>query len=211
MRGKWIVTGCAVLLALNGWAMSITVEIVDGGAFALDVELTDTIEQVKRLIQDQEGIAPEDQTLLFDGGELEDGRTLADYNIKDGSAIQLNVAGYVTDPGDGSDPDDSDGDSEPGDSGDDSNPDDGTDPDAGDDPEDGDPEDPGTDGNVGDEGQPVYTTQNESADRGEPGSTSSTTAASTSAAKSSPDYVDRLESGVQSFVQGIRAQEQAGE
>jgi ubiquitin len=207
MNKKWMAATILILLAATSFAMQINVAIVEGGTFTLEVELTDTIEAVKNYIQAEVGVAPEDQTLLFDSQELADGRTLADYGIEAGDSLQLNVAGSVTDPGDGDNPDDSDGD---GDSG--GNPGDGSDPDDGDDTDDGDPEDPGTDGNEEGEGQPVYTTQNDSADRDEPGSTSSTTAPSTSSsAPSSPEYVDRLESGVQAFVRGIQAQEQAGE
>ena len=206
MNKKWMAATILILLATTSFAIQINVAIVEGGTFTLEVELTDTIEAVKRYIQAEVGIAPEDQALLFDSQELADDRTLADYGIAEGDPLQLNVAGSVTDPGAGTDPDDSDGDSEPGDSGD------GSDPDDGDDTDDGDPEDPGTDGYEDSEGQPVSTTQNDSVDRDEPGSTSSTTAPSiSSTAPSSPEYVDRLESGVQAFVREIQAQKQAGE
>lgn len=213
MFSKWILTTILILLAASGFAMQIQIEIVGGGTFTLEVETTDSIDQVKLDIQTAEGISPEDQTLMFGGRDLEDGRTLADYNIEEGDALQLNVAGSVTDPGTGTDPDDPGDDVDPGgDPGDDSDPGDGTDP-GDDNPDTDNPEDPGTDLNDDGEGQPVYTTQNGPVDRDEPGSTSSTTAPATAPAtvKSSPEYVDRLEAGVQSFVREIQAQEQAGE
>jgi hypothetical protein len=56
---------------------------------ALDVEPSDSIESVKSLIQDEEGILPADQTLIFAGITLLEGRTLSDYNIQRSSTIQL--------------------------------------------------------------------------------------------------------------------------
>ena len=72
--------------------MQIKIKNLAGKTLTLDIESGDTIENVKKRVEEKEGIPPSQQRLIFCGRAMADAKTVSDYNLQAGNTLHLVLA-----------------------------------------------------------------------------------------------------------------------
>jgi len=85
---SWLLPSTNRTSTIDG-LMTIFIKTLEGHSLTFQVKPTETVDKLKKLVQERQGIAPDLQRLLFGGKQLEDGKTLKDYNIGPDATGQL--------------------------------------------------------------------------------------------------------------------------
>merc|ERR1712157_73557 len=72
-----------------GGGMQLFVKTLTGKTVSIEVEEGEAIEDVKAKIAEKEGVPPEQQRIIFGGQQLQDGKTIDDYDIEDDCTLHL--------------------------------------------------------------------------------------------------------------------------